>query len=357
MEIYGGAERVTQEMAQAFPDATVTAILGRPSVARRMGVEGRFRSVLTPRARLLRDYRALTPFFPAIVRSHPIHDADVLLSSSYGFAHFFRTSTSAPHVCYCHSPLRFAWSMTDQYRDHFARTWLRKTAFVAFASGMRQLDLCAARGVDRYLTQSPHVAGLIEGAYHRSADVVGAPVDCEQFRPGAPGHDDYYLLSGRLVEPYKRMDIVLEAFAQRPDKRLLVAGDGPAMGQLRAIATPNVEFLGHLEDEQIVPLMQRCAATIFPSVDDFGLIPVEVQACGRPVIAYAAGGALYTVLAGVTGEFFHEQTAAAVAKALRSFEPDRYDTDAIRGHALRWDTARFRERLVDAVRETVERAG
>lgn len=354
MEIYGGAERVTEEMARAFPDAPVTAILGRPSVARRMGVEPRFHSVLPPRPRLLRGYRNLAPLFPAIVRSRPIRDADVLLSSSYAFAHHFRTTSSAPHVCYCHSPLRFAWSMSEEYRDHRAHAAVQRAAFAALAHGMRRVDRAAARRVDRYLTQSPYVAGLIDRAYDRSAEVVGAPVDCDLFRPGTRERGDYHLLCGRMVEPYKRMDIVLDAFAALPEARLVVAGDGPAMPQLRAMAPPNVEFLGHLADEELVPLMQGCAATIFPSVDDFGLIPVEVQACGRPVIAYAAGGALHTVRAGVTGEFFRAQTSAALLEALRGFDPDRYDPAAIRRHALQWDAGRFRERLVAIVRDAAQ---
>jgi glycosyltransferase involved in cell wall biosynthesis len=357
METYCGAERVTEEMARAFPAARVTAILGRPSVARRMGIEDRFASVLPPRPRLLSGYRALTPLFPAIVRANAIHDADVLLSSSYAFAHFFRPAGEAPHVCYCHSPLRFAWSMTEEYRDQRAGSAPARVAFEGLAGAMRRADAGAARRVDRYLTQSPYVAGLIERAYHRSADVIGAPVDCDLFRPAEGEPEDFYLLCGRLIEPYKRMDIVLEAFASLPGKRLVVAGDGPAMGRLRAIAPANVEFRGHLADTELVPLMQRCAAAIFPSVDDFGLIPVEVAACGRPVLAYAAGGALHTVRAGVTGEFFHEQSAPALFEALRAFEPGRYDPHAIRRHALHWDAAAFRERLVAAVRETVERAG
>src|SRR4051794_40668914 len=285
METYGGAERVTEEMARAFPAARVTAIphafgepsggagggpgggarpspaarvpatLGRPWGARRMGIEDRFASVLPPRPRLLRGYRALTPLFPAIVRANAIEDADVLLSSSYAFAHFFRPAGEAPHVCYCHSPLRFAWSMTAEYRDQRAGSAPARVAFEGLAGAMRHADAGAARRVDRYLTQSPYVAGLIERAYHRSADVIGAPVDCDLFRPAEDEPEGFYLLCGRLIEPYKRMDIVLEAFASLPGERLVVAGDGPAMGRLRAMAPANVEFRGHLADTELVPLM------------------------------------------------------------------------------------------------------
>jgi glycosyltransferase involved in cell wall biosynthesis len=247
--------------------------------------------------------------------------------------------------------------MTAEYRDQRAGSAPARLAFEGLAGAMRRADTAAARRVDRYLTQSPNVAGLIERAYHRTAEVIGAPVDCDLFRPADEEPEDFYLLCGRLVEPYKRMDIVLEAFASLPGERLVVAGDGPAMAQLRAIAPPNVEFRGHLADTELVPLMQRCKAAIFPSVDDFGLIPVEVAACGRPVLAYGAGGALYTVEAGVTGEYFGEQSAPALLAALRAFEPARYDPAAIRAHAMQWDAAAFRGRLVETVRDTVERGG
>ena len=348
METYGGAERVTEEFARAFPDAPVYAVLGRPSVARRMRVEDRFTSVLAPRPRVLRHYRLLAPLFPAIVDAARLPEADVLLSSSYGFAHRFRTPNRAPQVCFCHSPLRFAWSMTDDYRGQIGLGTVSGAAFRALAAAMRRSDLKASERVDRYLAQSPFVVDQIRRFYGRDAEVAGAPVDCEVFHPANESDEGYYLICGRLVEPYKRVSVAVEAFRRLP-QRLVVAGDGPALPELRRNAPPNVEFLGHLEDQALVEVMQRCAAALFPSRDDFGLIPVEVMACGRPVLAYADGGALHTVLPGVTGEFFGEQTADAVVDAVSRFDPGSYDRQAIREHALQWDSARFRARALKAV--------
>ena len=356
METYGGAERVTEEFARAFPDAPVYAVLGRPSVARRMGVESRFTSVLAPRPRILRHYRLLAPLFPTIVDAAALPEADVLLSSSYGFAHRFRTANRAPQVCFCHSPLRFAWTMTDHYRDQIASRGLASGAFRALAAAMRHSDRKASARVDRYLTQSPFVADQIRRFYGRDAEVLGAPVDCEVFRPSDGPDGGYYLLCGRIVEPYKRVSVAVEAFRRLPE-RLVVAGDGPALPELRRSAPPNVEFLGHLEDEALVEVMQRCTAALFPSRDDFGLIPVEVMACGRPVLAYAEGGALHTVRPGITGEFFREQTADAVAAAVTSFDPGAYDRQAIREHALHWGSERFRARVVAAVEAMVASSG
>jgi glycosyltransferase involved in cell wall biosynthesis len=348
-ETYGGAERIIAAAAAALPDAPFWAIAGRHEVAERMGVADRFHTVLPERDLLLRGYRILAPFYPGIVRRHRLPDADALLTSSYAFAHGFRTRNDAPQLCYCYSPLRFAWSMTGDYAERWAGGGAANPLFKLFAGAMRRADRRAARGVTRYVAESRYVAAQIRTAYGREADVIYPPVDCDLFRPSEdPGHDGYYLFAGRLVEPYKRPGIVIEAFRSFGG-RLIVAGDGPAYAELRKQASPNVEFVGRLPDADLVPLMQRCAATVFPSVDDFGLIPVEVMACGRPVVAFAGGGALETVVAGKTGEFFEEQSADALRNALESIDPDAYDSGEIRAHAERWRIERFQSEIVAAL--------
>jgi glycosyltransferase involved in cell wall biosynthesis len=348
METYGGAERVTAEMALAFPDAPVVAILGRESVAARMGVADRFRSILPARPALLRHYRYLTPVLGAYCDRVRLEDADVVLSSSYAFAHRLRSRNDAPRVCYCHSALRFAWSMTEDYREERAGNALAGRAFDLLAAQMRRSDKRSAQAIREYLTQSPFTAEQIERFYDRQALVIGAPVDCSLFHPTTEPPDDYFLLCGRVIEPYKQFGIVIEAF-RRLGLRLVIAGDGPDRERLAANAPPNVEFLGHVADDVLVPLMQRSQALIFPSRDDFGLIPVESMACGRPVLAYAGGGSLYTSAPGITGELFPQQTTEAVEAAVRDFDPGAYDPRLIREHAMQWDSARFRERLVERV--------
>lgn len=354
MENYGGAERVVEQMAKVFPDAPVVAILGRQAVARRMGLDGRFESVLRPRPRMLEHYRKLAPIMPLVVERHRLPPADLLLTSSYAFAHGFRTVDDAPQLSYCHSPLRFAWSMTDHYRDVWASSSPSRVAFGAFAAAMRAADHRMSRGVAEYLAPSANAARYVREAYGREAEVLGAPVDTERFRPLDGGDvEDFFLFTGRLVEPYKQPSIVIEAFRRLPH-RLVVAGTGPELQRLKSIAPPNVEFVGHLEDADLVWHMQRCIAAIFPSHDDFGLIPVEVAACGRPTIAYGAGGALETVRPGVTGEFITSQTAEAVEAAVAGFEPENYESATIRAHAEQWSSARFRERLLSLARRCLE---
>lgn len=351
-EAYGGAERIIAEAAAMFPDAPFWAILGRDAVADRMGVGDRFHTLLGGRPALLRHYRLLAPLFPALVAGARLPAADVLVTSSYAYAHGLRTRNDAPQVSYCYSPLRFAWSMGDAYRAEVAPSGVRGHAFAGFAAAMRVADRRLSGRPTTYLTESEFTRDQIERFYGRPARIVPPPVDCELFRPSAQGgHDDFWLFCGRLVEAYKRPSLVVEAFARMPDRRLVIAGDGPALGALRERATPNIEFAGHLGDSEIVALMQRCTATVFPSRDDFGLLPVEVAACGRPVLAFAGGGALATVVDGVTGAFFVHQDADSIVRAVESFDPEAYDVAAMRAHAQQWDRGVFRRLVLDAVLE------
>jgi glycosyltransferase involved in cell wall biosynthesis len=354
METYGGAERVTEEIARAFPAAPVYALLGKREVARRMGIEDRFHSLLPERRRLLEHYRVLAPLYGPWADRVRLPEADVVVASSYAYAHRLRSrNQDAPTVCYCHSPLRFAWSMTEHYRELWAPDGLVAGAFEILAATTRLSDRRAARQIVSYLTQSPFTAEQIEGFYGRKVAVVGAPIDCDKFVPAAEAPQDFFLLVARLVEPYKRVGVTVEAF-RRLGLPLKVAGDGPALEDLRHGAPSNVEFLGHLADDELVPLMQSCRAAIFPSRDDFGLVPLEVMASGRPVLAYAGGGARYTVVPGTTGELFPDQTVDTIEAAVRDFDADSYDPQRIRAHALKWDKPCFRERLVEAVARALQ---
>jgi glycosyltransferase involved in cell wall biosynthesis len=352
-ETFGGAERVTAEIAAAFPNATVHAILGRRSVAERMGVEDRVFTILPERERLLAGYRMLAPAYPALVRAARLPEADVVIASSYAYAHAFETPNRAPKLCYCHGPFRHLWSQQKAYTAAIPGGRPAQWAFGLYSELARAADRSAARSVAAFLTQSPFTANLIGHAYGRHSGLLPPPIDCDLFRPAQGPPQGYFLFVGRLVEPYKRPSLVIDAFARMPEQRLLVAGDGPELKELRRRATPNVSFLGTLDDAGLVDAMQHCEAALFPSVDDFGLVPLEVNACGRPVLAYRGGGSLYTIRAGVTGAYFHEQTADAVVKAVRGFDPAAYDPAEIRRHALCWDRTEFRKAIRRAAEDLV----
>jgi glycosyltransferase involved in cell wall biosynthesis len=351
MEAFGGAERVTAEIAATFPDAPVYTILGRPSVAKRMGIEDRLSTLLPARDQLLQNYRSLAPLYPALVRSARLPDADVVVSSSYAYAHGFESRNRAPKLCYCHGPLRHLWSHSVGYGKTVRGGIPGQLAFGLYRAVGRAADKFAAESVDAYMTQSRFTAAQIREAYDRPAQVLAPPVDCKRFVPSGKPADDYFLFAGRLVEAYKRPSLVVEAFKRMPDRRLLIAGAGPALQSLREQATPNIEFLGHLDDDDLVRAMQGCQAAIFPSVDDYGLVPLEVNACARPVLAFYAGGSLHTVRQGVTGDFFFDQTADAIVDAVERFDPDRYDATRIRDHAMQRSTERFRAELHAAVEQ------
>lgn len=349
-EVYGGAERVTQVLAQEFPDAEVWTIAGRQAIAERMGIADRWRSILPENEAVLKRFRLLTPVYPALLAARRLPEADVVLSSSYAFAHYLRTKNDAPQVCYCHSPLRFAWSMTDAYQSIWSSSSAGDVGFRAVAAAMRRTDKRAARRVSKYLTQSPYTANQIERFYGITPDVIGAPINCDLFKMSTAPREDFFLIVGRLIEPYKRVGVAVEAF-RKLGLPLVVAGGGPAFEELRRSAPPNVTFLGQQDDASVVDLMQRCRALLFPSQDDFGLVPVEAMSCGAPIIAYRGGGATHTVVEGFTGTFFDEQTPEAIEAAVREFDPDALDTTAIRMHAEQWDETAFRARVRAAVEE------
>lgn len=355
-ETFGGAERISAAIAATFPHAEFWSLYGRREVAARMGVADRFHSILPDGRTVRQRYRSLAPVYPAIVKLRTLPAADVLVTSSYAYVHGFRTRNDAPQVCYCLSPLRFAWSMTAQYSGRWAPGPARAAAFRAFARLMRATDRRAAAKVTRYLAESHFVADQLREFYGRKAEVLWPPVDTNVFTPGEAGHDGYFLYCSRLIEPYKRPTMVVEAFRSLPDRRLVIAADGPELGRLKRIAPSNVEFVGPLHDRELVKAMQRCAALIFPSRDDFGLVPVEVMACGRPVIAYAGGGALETIVAGRSGEFLDRQEVTPLVDLVREFDPDAYDPGEIRRHAEQWSVERFQQRLEKVVLE-VARTG
>ena len=320
-----------------------------------MGVEDRFTSYLTPRSRLLRHYRGLAPLYPALAAFHRLPACELLITSSYAFVHGLRTENDAPQLCYCYSPLRFAWSMTGDYAEDVPGGHIGGKAIRGLAAFMREADRRAARRVTTYVAESRWVAAQLARNYGVSSRVIWPPVDCERFSPpDEGGYDDYFLFYGRLIEPYKRPTLAVEAF-RGAGRRLVVAGDGPAMADLRKRAPANVEFVGRLQDAELIPLIQRSAAVVFPSRDDFGLVPVETMACGRPVLAFAGGGALETVLPGVTGEFFASQDVATLQHAIEEFNPDAYDPAVIRSHAEHWRTERFERELMEAAVETLAR--
>lgn len=336
---YGGAERVVAQMAQIWPQATIYSSLYRPESTFEVF---RRRSVCTsPLQRLPvdRGYRSLLPLYPLAFRSLGALQEDLVISSSSGWAHAVRTGPDSLHVVYCHTPAR--WLYGAEYLGASARQLMLKPV----APALRAWDRAAARRPDLYLANSRTVQERIRRTYGREATVVYPPVEVERFTPTPRG--ERLLVVCRLL-PYKRVDVAVRA-AARSKIGLDVVGDGPALRELRRIGGSTVTFHGWLEDGAVAQLMQSARAVCVPGVEDFGIVPVEAQAAGKPVVAFAGGGALESVVEGLTGVFFHSHDPESLLEALRRCDQLETSPAQIAANARRFSVAEFRRRLQEAI--------
>ncbi|HEY9855063.1 MAG TPA: glycosyltransferase [Stenomitos sp.] len=347
----GGSERVVWAFHRMFPDAPVYTTVHRRDLlpAEFNGLDVR-PSFLQRLPGATRHYQKLLPLMPLAFEQFDLSSYDLVLSSSHACAKGVVTRPDQLHVCYTHTPMRYAW---DLYHDYLkdVSPLLRPLAAVLL-SNLRQWDVLAANRVDNFVANSREVAKRINKHYRRQALVVPPPIDVERFEV-APAAEvgDHLLVVSRLV-PYKRVDLAIQA-ANQTGMPLKVIGDGPLYSELKAMAKPNVEFLGHVGDQEVARAMARCRALVFGAFEDFGLVPLEVQACGRPVVAYGAGGALETVIDGVTGLFFPEQTPDSVAAALRRLDRTDFEPAAIRRHAESFGFESFAARMHRVIDEAI----
>ncbi len=342
----GGAERVAEELARMLPSASVYTTVAMPELlppglsSRR--VETSWMQHLPSIKRYYRIYFLLYPF---AVRSLDLSPYDLVVSSSSGYAKGVRTSRDAIHVCYCHTPMRWAWSFAS-YSAQETASIARRLLLPPMMRALRKWDERASHYPDHFVANSKTVAARILRAYGRTAEVIHPPIDVNRFRP-SPEQEDYYLVLARLIS-YKRIDLAIEA-CSRLGRRLLIIGDGPDRDRLMAKAGPTVQFLSRLSDAEVEHYAARCRALLFPGEEDFGMAPLELAAAGRPTIAFRAGGAVETILDGVTGIFFDRQEAGDLAEAIVRFERHEWSAKLLRSHAEGFSAevfqARFRQFL------------
>ncbi len=348
-----GGERVLDELAGLFPEADLfTLIYTRGVTTPRIDSLRIHASPLSRLPGVRRYYRLLLPLFPAAIERFRLEGYDLVLSLSHSVAKGIRAPRGARHVCYCFTPMRYVWDQVDAYVGRgFRRTLARP-----LLSYLRRWDVRTSGPdrVDTFLAISRTVAGRIRSHYGREARVIYPPVGVDRIRPTGRAPEDFFLLVGGFV-PYKREEIVVQAF-RGLDVPLLVVGDGPRRSRIQAGAPPNVRFLGRVPDRELAGLYARCRALLYPQEEDFGIIAVEAQAAGRPVLAFAGGGATESVVPidahggpGGTGLFFEEPSPAAVRDAVSRFLrlETRFDPVAIRKNAERFSAERFR-REIDA---------
>lgn len=349
----GGAEDVLETLVQLHPQAPIyTSLYSRkkmPPHWQSWDIRTSFIDRL-PWAR--RRQQLYFPFYPLAFEQFDLSGYDLVLSNKSGFCHGIITGPQTTHICYCLTPTRYVW----RYRQYAEQEGLSRTTrglLRPFLHYLRLWDRLAADRVDYFIAISQEVRRRIAKYYRRDAAIIYPPVDTSRFTP-ANRVDDYYLMVGRLV-PYRRIDILIEAF-NRLGRRLLIAGSGRDRARLEALAKPNVEFLGYVSDDDLPDLLARCRAFMFPGEEDFGIAPIQAMATGRPVIAYAAGGALETVTPS-TGVLFARQSADAIIESVKSFEPDDLDPAHIRSHAQEFDTSIFKQRMTAFIHDALAAPG
>ncbi|AMM14139.1 glycosyl transferase [Burkholderia sp. PAMC 28687] len=359
--VSGGAEKVLEQMIACFPQADIFSLvdfLEDRSIVHNKPVKTSFIQRL-PYAE--KKYRGYLPLMPLAIEQFDLSSYDLILSSSHAVAKGVLVGPDQTHVSYVHSPIRYAWDLQHQYLrearlERGPRSWVARMLL----HYLRNWDARSANGVDRIIANSQFVARRIMKSYRRESAVIAPPVDVQAFEVGSE-KGDFYLTASRMV-PYKRIDMIVEAFASMPDRKLVVIGDGPQMDLVRAKATPNVSVLGYQTFDVLKDHMQRAKAFVYAAEEDFGIAIVEAQACGTPVIAFGKGGALESVvplgMPGATGIHFPQQTAASLCDAVERFEdsPHAFSAQACRKNAERFSAADFRRKFIVEVLNTMAKA-
>ncbi len=367
-ETHAGSEKVVEQLLALHPQADLFAAVDFMPESVRGFLGGR--AVTTSFVQRLpgakKRFRSYLPLMPLAMEQLDLSAYDLVLSSSHAVAKGVITGPHQLHISYVHSPMRYAWDLQHQYLNEAGLTRGLKSAVARLLLHyLRLWDLRTAHGVDHFVANSRFIARRIQKVYRREAEVVYPPVDVARFplrqaNAADAAADAPYLTAGRMV-PYKRVPLVVEAFTRMPDKRLVVVGDGPEFDKVRAKAGPNVQLLGYQGHAELVRQMQQARAFVFAAEEDFGITPVEAQACGAPVIAYGRGGSLETVRgrdddgADRTGVFFGEQTVESIIEAVQRFEalPDPITPGACRRHAEGFSIELFRKRMAAVVEREI----
>lgn len=348
---YGGAERVLKVLSEMYPEAPIFTLMH----------DERAMGKLFPKKRIItsslqkwarwpgRLYRFFFDSMPRAIEEFDFSGYDVVLSSSHSYAHGVLTPVNTKHIAYYHSPARYLWDYTHQYMEDHNYRGLSKFFIQQKMKRLREWDRLASDRPDVCLANSENVQRRIEKYYGRKSEIVYPPVDIRRFEV-SDVHEDYFLIVSQL-SPYKRVDLAVQLFTKL-GKRLVVIGEGPQETFLRGIAGPTVEILGGKSDEEVATYMKYCRAVLFPGEDDFGIVPVEAMACGKPVLALGAGGALETIVPGVTGELFGAPTVESMEQGLAKLllNMPRYRTSTLRNHAEKFSRETFEKRIRQLVK-------
>ncbi|PIS02105.1 MAG: glycosyl transferase [Chlamydiae bacterium CG10_big_fil_rev_8_21_14_0_10_42_34] len=346
----GGGEKVLEAIHKLYPSPIYTLVQHEKML------KGTYFENLEVRPSFIQKlpwaktkYKSYLPLFPLAIEQHDLTGYDLIVSSSHCAAKGVITSPDQVHICYCHTPMRYAWDLMHEYLREYRGV---KSAFARWMLHyLRGWDVHSARRVDHFIANSKYVAKRIEKFYGRDAAVIYPPVDISYYE-SEDVKDSYYVTASRFV-PYKRIDLIVEAFSKMGDKKLVVIGDGPELEKVKRSAGKNVELLGYQPDSVLKEYMQKAKAFVFAAVEDFGILPVEAMACGTPVIALGKGGVCETVVEGKTGLFFSEQTSSSLVDAVEKFEKMEMDPSQCRKRAEEFSVNRFNELFAQFVRDKI----
>ncbi len=346
----GGAERVLRSLHQMWPEAPIFTLFAEKNLVK--GFEG---------ADIRESYLAHLPFgrtryqwylalMPQAFEHFDFSSFDVVISSTSAWAKGILTPPETLHICYCHTPTRYLWTESHEYIADLKYPKIIKLLLPRLMHKLRIVDRAGADRVDLFVANSKTVKDRIQKYYQRPSEVIFPPVDVSGASIARP-LDDYFISGGRLV-PYKRFDLIIETF-NRLKQKLIIFGDGPAYKDLKQRSKPNIVFTGRISDEEKMKLLSRSYAFIHPQLEDFGITPVESMAVGRPVIAYGRGGALETVIPGVTGVFFYKQSWESIFEVLENFNPSVWNSEIIQAHAKKFSTDVFQTRMKEFVEKSL----
>lgn len=342
---WAGSEKVFEVMLSLFPDADIFSLIDvLPEEHRAVIRKGRVATSFLQKIPFIRHfYRDMLPLMPLAIEQMDVSGYDLIISNSHAVAKGVITGPDQLHICYCYTPMRYAWDLQEQYlRESGIGRGISGALARYFLHRIRIWDQQSAQHVDHFIACSNYIARRIWKAYRRESHVIYPHVATDQFVIGGM-REDFYVAASRIV-PYKKMHLIVEAFAKMPKRRLIMIGDGPQFKRIRKLATPNVTLLGYQPFSVLLSHLQRARAFIFAAEEDFGIAPLEAQACGTPVLAFGSGGATETIIPGKTGLHFHEQTADAIIDIVEQFEAmdGKFDPQLIRNNALRFSAENFR---------------
>ncbi len=345
----GGAEKVIMALHEIFPNAPLYTSMYNPEVVKGFDNATIHTSYLQNFPLAKKHHQWFLPFFPHIFEKIDLSSYDIVISSSHSCAKGIITKPETLHICYCHSPMRYAWDGSHKYVKDYSMNNIIKRLGSSYIHRLRMWDRLTADRVDYFIANSHLVQQRIQKYYRRSSAVIHPFVDIEKYHLSDKKRENFFLAAGRLT-PYKRFDLIIEA-CNKLHLPLKIVGQGVAMKELKAMAGETIEFLGYVDDDTLENLFQTAQALIFPQVEDFGITPLEAMASGCPIIAYKKGGSTETVIEGESGTFFNEQTAESLMKALEKFQGLNFDQHEVRRQSLEFDKEVFKKKILGFVEE------